>query len=358
MRFQSVKDWTAGLNSKNSRTVYLGSFQQFMAWLHRQAGYEGASPDSLIAMRRADLKSDDVKQRRRFEALLKRYYADVREQHGKAYWTSSNKLKAVRSFFSGNFLPVTYRRGELRVVQANKEEKRFPRTADVGAWCRRLESWRDRAMFLLMFQSGPTPVDVCAVRYGEIKDKLSQDPPVLFRYVRQKTGIEAKTCLHADTLYALRMMLENRGGLGDEDFVFVGRNGKPLTPHVVWQVFQNGVGGGYSPKDLRDSFKHYLREARVDKEVQDWMMGHEGSAGGRYGVSDEAVLDGYGRVAPLVSVDGGAHTQSADEVGELRRQVEELRAEMGRINDSIEAHSFFRADKVLEARRKMANAEQ
>jgi uncharacterized coiled-coil protein SlyX len=43
------------------------------------------------------------------------------------------------------------------------------------------------------------------------------------------------------------------------------------------------------------------------------------------------------------------------EIKDLRERVVRLGEEIKRINDSIEAHSFFRADKVLEARRARKN---
>ena len=205
---QSIQDWLSGLGSDESRRVYLIWFQDFLDWLHMQQSYEKAKPDDLIVMRQADLKLDDMKARRRFEMLVKQYYVEAKRLHGRAYWTSTNKLKTIRSFFSGNFLALTYRKGELQTVRANMKEKTYPKTHEVRAWYRKLESWRDRALLLLMFQSGPTPIDACGIQYGDIKDKLDQEPPVFFRYVRQKTGSEAQTCLHSDTIYALKMMLE------------------------------------------------------------------------------------------------------------------------------------------------------
>jgi len=291
-----------------------------------QQSYEKAKPDDLIVMRQADLKLDDMKARRRFEMLVKQYYVEAKRLHGRAYWTSTNKLKTIRSFFSGNFLALTYRKGELQTVRANMKEKTYPKTHEVRAWYRKLESWRDRALLLLMFQSGPTPIDACGIQYGDIKDKLDQEPPVFFRYVRQKTGSEAQTCLHSDTIYALKMMLEKTGPLKDDNPLFLGRTGQPLDPHVLWQVWQNNSSTTYSPQDLRDSFKFYLRQAKGDGDVQDWLMGHTGKMGAKYAPSKETVVEEYRRVAPLLSVNGQTMVETvglADRVKELEKELRE-----------------------------------
>jgi len=127
---------------------------------------------------------------------------------------------------------------------------------------------------------------------------------VFFRYVRQKTGSEAQTCLHEDTIYALKMMLEKIGPLKDDDLIFIGRTGQPLDPHVIWQIFQNSISTTYSPNDLRDLFKYYLQQAKVDGDIQDWMMGHTGKMGATYAPSKETVVEEYRRLMPLVSVNG------------------------------------------------------
>jgi integrase len=331
--FKSVKDWLNGLGSDESRRVYLIWFGDFLEWLHGHEGYGSVSPDDLIKMRQDDLKLEDVKDRRRFEMLIKQYYIEMKRQHGKAYWTSMNKLKSVRSFFSGNFLSLTYRKGELQTVRANKNEKTYPKTADVRAWYRRLESWRDRALLLLMFQSGPTPVDATSITYGDIKDKLDQEPPVFLRLVRQKTGSETQTCLHADTIYALKMMLANMGSLKDDDPVFLSRTGNALDSHSTWQIFQNNVSTKYSPKDLRDAFKYYLRQAKVDNDVQDWLMGHTGGMGAKYAPSRETIMEEYKRVMPLLSVNGEIVTEESDK--KIREELAALQIDNEQLRNNL-----------------------
>ncbi len=99
-------------------------------------------------------------------------------------------------------------------------------------------------------------------------------------------------------------MLEKIGPLKDDDLIFIGRTGQPLDPHVIWQIFQNSISTTYSPNDLRDLFKYYLQQAKVDGDIQDWMMGHTGKMGATYAPSKETVVEEYRRLMPLVSVNG------------------------------------------------------
>jgi len=321
--FKHIQDWMDGFNSEKTQIVYLSSFNNWLSWLKDQ-GHDW-NPDQIFDMRRQDLKKDDPDEIHRFEKLVRFYAVYLNREHPKAGWTVANKVKAIQSFFSANLSSLQFRRGELSIRRINKNPKKVPSEEQVKILYVKAEAWRDKALLLIMAQSGLSPVDASVLDIQELPD-FSQDQPVYFRIIRHKTGQEARTFLHPETIYAINQMLELRGS-PKKGPLFLSNHNNRLKPSMIKEIIVNiasKTNMDFTPKCFRDFFKTGLRKAQIDNELQDWIMGHKGSVGKGYGdVGPEELRSQYMKALPFLSVNGFS-MQPKNEVERLSSRVKEL----------------------------------
>jgi site-specific recombinase XerD len=329
----TVRDWLDQIKGPQTRRVYLGSFYYFVEWLKTQKGYENISPQIMVEMRKQDQKSDDPEVRNRFESLTKRYLVDISSQ---ATWTQANKVKSVQSFFNSKYLELNFRRKSLGIRPRNKKEKTWPTAADVRLLMQKIEKHRNKAIVSIMFQSGLSPIDVTRLYYEDVMEKLDKEPPVYFRLLRRKTGSETRTCLHPDTIYFLKKMLEGRENIKPSDPLFIGHNNKRLESHTLLDVLRNIPGNRFSPKSFRDAFKHYLIRAKVDHGVAEWMMGHTPGIDGQYGIDEETIVNEYKRVMDDISINGQTVMQETNVLEELQQSMDQDKKRIAELEKELE----------------------
>jgi integrase/recombinase XerC len=194
--------------------------------------------------------------------------------------TLQTRLSACRSLFK--FL---LRRGELKNdpaagVRAPKAPRKLPQVLDVDEMQKLVEiptasadGKRDRAILELLYSSGLRISELTSLHW---RDLDLSDASVRVIGKGRKTRIVP---VGAKALEALRELRELEQVAGDEEPVFRGRNGAPITPQKVrermklWAAHQ-GVTRRVYPHLMRHSFASHMLESSGDLRAVQELLGH------------------------------------------------------------------------------------
>lgn len=191
-------------------------------------------------------------------------------------------LSSIRTFY--RFLA---RRGEASLdpaagVRAPKSPRKLPETLDVDQAARLVEiqnddalAVRDKALLELFYSSGLRLGELVRLDLGDVD---LDDATVRVLGKGRKTRI-APVGSHAR--HALHAWLRERARLvaNDETALFIGRNGRRLTPRAVqqrvrrWGIVQ-GVEGRVHPHMLRHSCASHVLESSGDLRAVQELLGH------------------------------------------------------------------------------------
>ena len=163
MKDEYSKQWLNGIK-KQSQRVYKNEFNQWMQFIK-------ISPTEQVEKRIQDLQSSDPKIRNYFEDKVIEYKnrLEVQEYTGK---TLSNKLTPIRAFFTTHRVQLHFRRGELNAKTSDKDKiiKKFVLNNEEIRAMYEIASVRDRALLLVLYQSGFSGVDALALNVEHIEN--------------------------------------------------------------------------------------------------------------------------------------------------------------------------------------------
>lgn len=295
LEYATVQYWMETLKTKRNKAKCLEEFPKFLTYIKM-------TPDEIIEQRREDLKSDDNKIRRRWEHKVKTWYHSEYEKYqkdGKSTWTPFTTLTVVRSFFAHNDYALQFHRGELK--QARSVIKEYvPTNEDLRAMYDTAETHRDKALLLVLSQSGLSQIDVSQLNIEDILPQLKEDL-VYIEKIREKTGVKIQTCLGSECCEEIRLMLKVRN-YPTEGALFVTHKGKRMNSRFIndaikriaetSEIGQNGQR--FFTKNLRDYFRDCLERAKLGRNVIDRMMGWKASgARDDYAISKYTIVDAY-----------------------------------------------------------------
>ena len=192
------------------------------------------------------------------------------------------RLSAVRTFFAFLMREGECTHNPALEVRAPKQRKRLPSTLDADQMGRLLSfrgddslSARDKAIMELLYSSG--------LRLAELVGLTMDAVDLADRTVRVH-GKGAKTRIvpvGRPAIEALRRWMKERASLikPREEALFVGRNGRPLSPRAVqlrvaaWGRRQ-GLPTHVHPHMFRHSFATHLLESSGDLRGVQELLGH------------------------------------------------------------------------------------
>jgi len=193
---------------------------------------------------------------------------------------------------------------------------------------------RDRAVVLMMYQGGFDTQTLLSLDYGDVKEGLERgEKPLVIQVVRQKEGIDYKTCIGHDAIEALKLYLHERElgtryipaeKLKPDSPVFIServydkRKCERLTNIGLGIVFKSiarragvvdveelkrsdiNIAGAHA---LRKSFSTICRNSAVPPDLVEYMIGHRLKFDGAYyGPSDEDLKEEYKKAEPFLSI--------------------------------------------------------
>lgn len=178
--YRSVKRWLAAIESESNARYTgdeTGTELHYLSYLKKYCRFceelrVAKDPDKIIAKRLEDMESSDIEKRIRFETLLRKFQIGYKMQEKLV--AAREAAVAVKSFFYHNSLPLAMKAGKKICKEVKKrltiqEVKHLLKFCDV----------RERAIVLLLLQTGARPETLVLLTYGHVKDQLeSGDFPI------------------------------------------------------------------------------------------------------------------------------------------------------------------------------------
>ncbi len=335
--------WLIGL-SPRTKVNYSNEFPNWLAFIDM-------TPTEQIKKRMHDLNSEEILQRTFFEQKFreyKEYLESIRNPDPLKHETVRGKLRTVASFFARNGLPLFLKRGDWESTQQQPVIQRMKLTKDDVKAMYSHGNLRDRALLLVLAQSGFSEVDVSCFKIEELKGLYdnAETEHYFIEKPREKTNEIQATCLSYEAVHDLKAMLQERGN-PETGFLFVSQTkgkGEQLEVRSIneamkslaQKTFSAEKAKEFKTKSLRSFYNSALLRAGVSpQELKDLMFGHgRKGARGHYDYDEFTIREAYGKVFEHVSING---LQVRNDVTKLSKTVMGLTETIGVFQRQLEA---------------------
>lgn len=210
-----------------------------------------------------------------------RLFVASEHRRGLSAKSLQRRLSACRSFYGWLLKQGHITANPAAAVRAPKAVRKLPQVLDVDEAVQLVElptdgplGLRDRALLELFYSSGLRLAEVCALRWVDL-DFAQGLVTVLGKGSKQRVVPVGSHALKA--LAEWRLALHRN--VGDMQFVFPGRNDKPITSRAIQlrlrQLAQRqGVFKRVHPHLLRHSFASHMLESSGDLRAVQELLGH------------------------------------------------------------------------------------
>lgn len=345
-----VKNWMEQIGNERTKNNYAREFPRFLEFVNRKRKHP-LTPKEIIESRLKHLTSTDLGIRVYWEQKLIKYMHDL-EKANLRVATIHGYLRSVQSFFSHNGVKLQFARNMLKPqpTEAEKVYRKWVATnPEVRAIYRMCKTPRDRALILVLYQSGFSPVDVSNMKiedfpfYNEKQEwNLKPQEHLYHMRRREKTNVWQETCISFEALEDIKMMLELRGK-PKEGSLFIGmtkrkiqlapREINDVVKRIIRRTFPNRIKE-WKTKNLRDSYKNGLVQAKLSQEIIDCMFGHQRKGARKdYQLTEPTTRMMYEEAFKYLRINGFSSTTRIEELAkefketksELAEQIAELR---------------------------------
>jgi len=264
-RFESSKTWINAIMVDRSGSKY--TLKEYSNILWKFCQWANMNPDQFIELAKKD--------RRKIEDMCRTFILEF-ERKSKVKRNTLRKYVAVlRSFFG-------FHEVRLRVKQPKAvAEPLKPHTLEEIKTLLNFADIRERALILLLKDSGMSREDVVRLKYSHIRRELEAGKEIIhIRAVRQKEKVPYDTFIGRNAIEALKAYLEYRRNKGetidDETPLIASKGGRPISPEAISTIFQRlsrKSGIKTSAHRFRKTFESYLGLSAPSLLVKYW-MGH------------------------------------------------------------------------------------
>jgi len=322
-----AKKWLGKL-TEHTKENCIGDFSLFLKWC-------GKTPTELIKMKIEALRSEDPTQRAVVEDLLIQYKKHLEDMKKYKVSVIRTYLNRVMSFFSHNNLKLSFARGDLKVhvsesekvtkewVLINEEIRALYNIADI----------RDKALLLMLYQSGLSEVDTSSFDIEDLPDITSCEGHYYIDTFRKKTDIPQRTCVSVECVHDIKAMLRERGNPSTGP-LFISHKGERLEVRFINEAMKNLCKkvfperlGEFKTKNFRSSYNDALLRANLTQETKDVLMGHKReSARGHYECSEATIRAAYDMAFKYLSVNHG--TQARHDIELLKKEIDDMKVQL------------------------------
>jgi len=330
---KAVQEWFTMIGNKRTIKNYSNEFPKFLEFVKERSEYKTAS--EILDARRKQVRSEDTKEQRIFEDLVVAFKQSL-EGKDKKISTVRSFLRTVMSFFSKHHVPLIFSRNELKIEPSEKDKvikEWIPTNEEIRILYRTAKDSRDRALLLILYQSGFSEIDVSNMNiedfpfydeFGNWKPKITED--MYHARLREKTNILQQTCISRECLEDIRIMLQSRG-YPNKGSLFESKKGVRLEVRFINEAIRsivetafNGRIKEWATKHLRDAYMNGLEMAKLTQEVKDAMVGHQRQGARKeYSISEQTIKAMYQEAFKYLTVNG---------FGSTSRKIEELEQSM------------------------------
>ncbi|MEM3377533.1 MAG: tyrosine-type recombinase/integrase [Candidatus Bathyarchaeia archaeon] len=350
------KKWLIGLSPKTKKN-YTQDYHEWHAFI-------GMTPTEQIKKRMQDLTTQDLTQRLFFEDKFRAYKEYLEQKGNLKHATVRSKLRTVASFFGRNGLPLALKRGDWEPTQQQPIIQRWKLTREEVKAMYAHANLRDRALLLILAQSGLSEIDVSQLRIEQLKG-LYEHPEAEHYYLekpREKTNETQATCISYEALHDIKAMLKERGN-PREGYLFVSATrgkGDKLEVRSIHQAmkslaekaFGQEKAKEFKTKALRSFYNSALLRAELTQEIKDLMMGHaRQSARKHYDYDEVTIKEAYNRAFQFLSINGFQVREDIKKLMDALQSVEET-------NMIIQRHLDAKDSEIAELKRKLSDIEQ
>lgn len=378
--------WIEGLAEK-SREVYKYGFNNWMLFIEM-------SPKEQIDKRIRDLQNDNPKIRGFFEDKVLEYKNRL-ETQGYVGKTLLNKTTPIRSFFTAHRVSLSFRRGELTTKKQKKNLIKFSLSNEEVRAMHDIASVRGRAVMLVLYQSGFSPVDTLGLNIGDVIDAFRNENEHYVKVIsRSKTGVVQATCISYEAIYEIKSLLKQRGLKVKEilenkehparkEPLFLTPRGERLTPRflndamkgIVQKALPEDRASQFKTKSLRDSYNCALLESDLKQEIKDLLFGHRRlSARSEYAFTEGIIKQAYIKAFKKLSINGHRQTKKAiaqleekfdisvsalsDTVARQKTEIEEIKANYEKLESMLELVIKGEAEVTVETQEEYTKRKQ
>jgi site-specific recombinase XerD len=326
-----IKEWFTILTNKRTQENYKREMPYFLEFVRETTEYK--TPTQIIESRIQQQKSDDMNEKRFWETVVIKYKNSLEEKDYRRS-TIVTYLRTVLSFFSHAHVQLHYARkellGSIEPSQKDKIIKEWiPSNEDVRLLYRMANNARDRAILLVLYQSGLSPIDTVSLKIQVLQFYDSSgnwDVPSTEDYylakLREKSNILQQTCISREALEEIRIMLQSRG-YPQKGALFVSVHNQPLTTRDVNNIMKgivekalDGKVREWKTKNLRDSFMNGLMQAKIQQDAKNAMCGHQREGARKdYDLSEQTIRTLYKDAFKFLTING---------YGSTSRKIEEI----------------------------------
>lgn len=325
--------------SKKTRKNYVSFFPSWLAFIKM-------NPTEQIERRVKDLQSNDLRERCWFEDKVIEYKNFIQTQYDNET-TIKAYLTTVRSFFSSNRLPLSFGKGELAVEVEGKviEQKWVPSNIEIRVMYGQANV-RDRALLLVLYQSGFSEIDVSSLNIEDLNDIYNHKGHLFVEKKREKTNIIQASCISIEAIHDIKAMLRERGK-PKEGALFVSPKNQRLSVRFMNEAIKKLAQKAYpdkpfKTKSLRSAYNSALLRANIQpQELKDILMGHK-RAGARshYAYDRITILEAYEKAFKYLSINHGTQARKDLERIEnsligLSETVVKQRKHITQLNDAL-----------------------
>jgi len=304
------KKWLVGLSQRTK--------ENYSREIHDWIVFTDMSLTEQIKKRMHDLTTQDITKRQFFEDKFREYKEYLEKKPSLKPISVKTQLRTVASFFSRNGLPLFLKRGDWESTQQQPVIQRLKLSKDDVKAMYSHGNLRDRALLLVLAQSGFSEIDVSCLRIEELKGLYDQ-PETEHYFIekpREKTNEIQATCLSYEAIHDIKAMLQERAN-PQTDFLFVSQTkgkGEQLEVRSIndamkslaEKTFDQEKAKEFKTKYLRSFYNSALLHAGIQpQEVKDLMFGHgRKGARGHYDYDEITIKEAYQRVFEHLSING------------------------------------------------------
>ena len=317
--YASVHRWLVAIRCNPSRDDGKGTQAHYLNYLIRFCWWYGKNPDQIIAQRIEDMKSSDLNRRLRFETLVMEFYLGYEKQNKLV--AARESAVALKSFFKFNSAQINIK-SPKKVHEVQRERLTIEEVKKMLEFC----DVREKALILVLLQSGMRPQTVTWLSYGHVRiDLESGTLPVRIRL----TAFEVKgkyapytALLGKDACKALKRYLDYRRrgtkkiapeAIRDSSPLFRQISKlKPITYEEIRNLIKKvrkaaGIEKRVTPYAFRRTFQTIMeRHLPAHPNWVDHLMGHikfSGAQGDAYSrPTIEELTEAYKEAEPFISV--------------------------------------------------------
>jgi site-specific recombinase XerD len=367
----TAKHWFTKIGNERTIKNYKWEFPKFLDFVKVQ-------PKDIVQQRLEQLSTTDQTKRRVWEDKYVEY-KHLLENQGLRKNTVKSYLRTVQSFFTNNNVNLVLSRNDTKVRPQNREDlvptEWIPQNEEIRVLYRMAQNARDRAVLLVLYQSGFSEVDVASMQIDEFPFydaqgnwKISSTDDLYHQRLRSKTRASSalqQICISREALEEIRIMLQTRSYPKD-GYLFVSFRNQPLgvrgindaMKEIVRHAF-NGKAKEWETRHLRDAFMNACEKAKIPQKIADIMAGHKpDGAKSNYAVQQETIETLYKDAFKFLTINGyGSQSRKVEQLtSEVQGLTMQMAALMGMFDSLLTEEQKRRA--ILEAAKKLPNMTQ